>query len=87
MERSEDVKIEKRRTSWGARCYRKIKRETQVGAAGDKWTDSEEAALFVRCCGCRSTHGDKGSHHYTTCCFFLSFSSSYFVSSPHTLRL
>lgn len=52
--------------SWAARCFRKIKSQTRLGTAGDKWTDSEEAAVLMPCSGGRSALGDKDSHHCTT---------------------
>lgn len=72
-------------SSRGARCSRKIKSETRLGTAGDKWKDSEEAAVLMPCSGCRSAHGDKDSHHYTTS-LLLSFPFFIPPPTPHTLR-
>lgn len=73
--------------SRGARCYGEIKGETQLGTAGDKWKDSEEAAALMPCSGCSSAHGDKGGRHYTTAVRFSFPLLLFFVWSPHTHAL
>lgn len=67
---------------WEARCCRKIEGETQLGTAGDKWKDSEEAAVLMPCSGCRSAHGDKDSHHYTTSLLFSFLFFGFFCFIP-----
>lgn len=66
----------------GARCHGKIRSETQLGTAGDKWKDSAEATVLMPDSGCRSAHGDKDNHHYTTSLLVPPLFSFFFVLPP-----